>query len=113
MDKSLEFVFSNVVLSPIECKVSDEEILGITVNENHSFGITALKEGYATLTFTQSGDKNYEAATLVFYVTTTVSGLQKVVNVNDIEVYDLLGRKVENTSNLKGIYIVNGRKTIF
>ena len=113
VDKSLEFVFSNVVLSPIECKVSDEEILGITVNENHSFGITALKEGYATLTFTQSGDKNYEAATLVFYVTTTVSGLQKVVNVNDIEVYDLLGRKVENTSNLKGIYIVNGRKTIF
>lgn len=110
----LRFTFSYI--AAIECHFSNEEIFdmenGLWVGP--SLHVDAIKEGSSTITFSLRGDNNVEAAPdLVYNVTTIVSGIQNAFNVNDNKVYDLLGRKVENASKLKGIYIVNGRKVIF
>jgi len=97
------------------CTVSDDEVIGVATTDNLSFNITGLKEGYSTILFSQPGNENYEAATsLIYYVNVTPrSGIQVVTVSADDEIYDLLGRKVEKDSNLKGIYIVGGKKVIF
>lgn len=40
------------------------------------------------------------------------SGIQTIENENETVVYDLFGRRINSTKALKGLYIVNGKKTI-
>lgn len=53
------------------------------------------------------GDDTDDDATSIDVMESTDDRLQTTV------IYDLHGRRIENTENLKGVYVVNGRKVVF
>ena len=80
-----------------------------TVDNNGK--VTAVAAGTATIT-AKAGDKS---ATCVVTVKASVpDGIdQLTIDNGKLTIYDLTGRKVTSTENLKGgIYIVNGRKVV-
>lgn len=100
---------------PITAIVDNNLIASVKIKDFSTLAVTGLMPGSTTIKLTQEGNGNYKAAkSVVLRVTVKPdSGIQNAVIANDVEVYDLLGRKIKDTSKLKGIYIVNGRKTIF
>lgn len=100
---------------PIKATVDNELIASVSIKDFSTLTVTGLMPGSTSIKLSQDGNDNYKAAkTITLKVNVTSDdGIQNVVITNDVEVYDLLGRRVKDTSKLKGIYIVNGRKTIF
>ena len=95
-------------------KSSDDAIVTVTSTRN-LFTVSANKVGEATITFSQAGNKNYEAAkdVVISIKVLEPDKINLLTADKSMVIYDLLGRKVEDTSNLKGIYIVNGKKVTF
>ena len=100
---------------PIKATVDNELIASVSIKDFSTLTVTGLMPGSTSIKLSQEGNDNYKAAkTITLKVNVTSDdGIQNIVIANDVEVYDLLGRRVKDTSKLKGIYIVNGRKTIF
>lgn len=100
---------------PLKVAVDNELIASVSIKDFSTLTVTGLMPGSTSIKLSQEGNDNYKAAKTVTLKVNVTSdnGVLNAVIANDIEVYDLLGRKVKDTSKLKGIYIVNGRKTIF
>lgn len=112
---SLEFTVDTDSKLPLTASSSNATIVGITSSRNN-YTLFAYGEGTASVTFAQDGNNNYEAAqTVVISVKVTNPNKIEAVTSADksVVIYDMLGRKVENTSDLKGIFIVNGKKMTF
>ena len=45
--------------------------------------------------------------------TTGIDNAQLMMDDSQQIIYDLQGRRITNTANLKGLYIVNGKKVLF
>jgi len=114
VSKEVTFTATSSSNLPVTATVANKTLASVS-KENNTFTVTGLMPGTTTIKLTQAGNSNYEAAeTQVISVTVTPgSGIERVTVADDSEVYDLLGRKVSDTSKLKGIYIVGGRKVIF
>ena len=100
---------------PLTANIDNKLIASIEQKDFSTFVVTGLMPGSTTIKLTQEGNKNYKAAQSVV-VRVTVNpedGIQNATVANDADIYDLLGRKIKDKTHLKGIYIVNGRKTIF
>ena len=114
MGKEATFTASASSNLPLTATVGNKTLASIS-KENDTFTVTGLMPGTTNVKLTQAGSGNYEAAE-TFVINVSIlppDGIQNAIATDDAEVYDLLGRKVSDTSKLKGIYIVNGRKTIF
>ena len=114
MGKEATFTASASSDVPLTATVGNKTLASIS-KENDTFTVTGLMPGTTNVKLTQAGSGNYEAAE-TFVINVSIlppDGIQNAIATDDAEVYDLLGRKVSDTSKLKGIYIVNGRKTIF
>lgn len=77
--------------------------------------IVPAGEGGALL-YTKRNGVLSEPVMLQYYVTVTKDSSASIVEVidgdGDAEVYDLMGRRINNAKGLKGLYIVNGKKMI-
>ena len=50
--------------------------------------------------------------TLTHYATKTTDVEQLTINNSQLTIYDLTGRRVKNMENLKGVYVVGGKKVV-
>ena len=50
--------------------------------------------------------------TLMHYATKTTDVEQLTMDNSQLTIYDLTGRRVMNTENLKGVYVVGGKKMV-
>lgn len=112
--KEVSFTVNASSNLPVTATVGNKTLAGISM-ENHTVTVTGLMPGSTTVKLSQAGNTNYEAAENLSISVTILpaDGIRNAVVTGNTEVYDLLGRKVSDTSRLKGIYIVNGRKVVF
>ena len=115
VEKEVTFTAYATSNLPLMIKVDNKALANVTSVDFTTIAVTGLIPGSTTIRLSQEGNKNYKAAQNVVLQVSIKPGdnIQNVVSIENVEVYDLLGRKVEDTSKLKGIYIVNGRKVIF
>ena len=117
VSKQATFKASATSNLPLAIKVDNTSLASVSKQDQNfeTFIVTGLMPGSTSVRLTQEGNGNYKAATpiVVKINVTPGDGILNAIIVKDEDVYDLLGRKVEDTSKLKGIYIVNGRKIIF
>ena len=93
----------------------DNEKVAVIYQAAEKYYIDCCSAGVVNIKAIQAGNKNYYSAVRVSKLLTIFdpTGIDILVTDDNSEIiYDLQGRRVLNTDNLKGIYIVNGKKII-